>query len=172
MKRPKIRLNLGCGRKVKDGWVNVDIVAHPRAPRPPELLCDLRAVPLPDNHAHEVMAVHVLEHFYRWEVPGVLAEWRRLLKPGGLLVLELPDLLKCARNLLDGKSDEQTYFGLYGDPSHEDPYMCHRWGWYPETLRAALADAGFADIVEARPQFHPAGKDHRDMRMEARKACI
>lgn len=164
-----VRLNLGCGRKVLDGWVNVDIAVSDKAPREPEVLSDLRAIPLHDGCADEAMAIHVIEHFYRWEVPAVLAEWLRLLKPGGLLVLECPDVLKCARNLLAGDIDSQSYWGLYGDPAHEDPFMCHRWGWTPATLRAELAAAGFRDIRETVPQWHKAGRTRRDMRLEARK---
>lgn len=173
-----MRINVGCGRHVLDGWTNVDMEVSPKAARPPEILASAVAIPLPDSCADEVMAIHVLEHFYRWEVAAVLAEWRRLLKPGGQLTLELPDILKCARNLIKlsaagagaDQIDSQAMWGLYGDPGTRNPLMCHRWGWHPATLQAELQAAGFTDLVWPATKWHPAGRAHRDMRVEARRA--
>lgn len=163
-----MKLNLGCGRRVLDGFTNVDIQHSPKAPRAPEILADLRSVPLPDGCADEAHAYHVIEHFVAWEAPIALAEWRRLLKPGGLLVLELPDLAKAAANLLRGGSDQDCMWPLYGDPSHRDEYMTHRWGYTPQTLTALLRHVGFVDIKVKPPQTH-GPRPGRDMRIEARK---
>jgi len=46
--------------------------------------------------------------------------------------------------------------------------MCHPWGWSPDELSALLRDHGFK-VAERQTQFHPAGRDHRDMRLEAIK---
>ena len=163
-----MRLNLGCGRMVLDGWFNVDVVANAKAPRPPEMLCDNRNVPLSAACADEVMAIHVLEHFYRWEVEDVLTEWVRLLAPGGRLILEMPDLELACRNVLAGSTDQMGMWPLYGDPSHRDPYMCHRWAWTYSTLEPILLHVGLSDVRRAAPLYHKARKD-RDMRVEARK---
>lgn len=173
-----MRINVGCGRHVLDGWVNVDVECSPKAKRPPEILANAAAIPLPDGCADEVMAIHLLEHFYAWEVPAVLAEWRRLLAPGGRLTLELPDILRCARNLLKlaaaggsaSQIDSAAMFGLYGDSGTCNPLMCHRYGWHPATLQVALQSAGFTDLAWPPTQWHPVGREHRDMRVEARKA--
>jgi predicted SAM-dependent methyltransferase len=62
-----MKLNLGCGDKILPGYVNVD-VAPSRAGRPPDVLCDLRSLgPFEDASADEVLAVHVVEHFWRWK---------------------------------------------------------------------------------------------------------
>lgn len=164
-----MRLNIGCGRMVLKGWTNCDVQASPKAPRPPEILCDARTVPLPDACASEVMALHLIEHFYLWEVPAVLAEWRRLLKPRGTLTLELPDLRKACKNLIAGRDDQMSMWPLYGDPGHRDPFMCHRWGYTPETITALLTGNGFDAVKILPPQTH--GANHqRDMRVQAIKA--
>ena len=163
-----MRLNLGCGRMVLDGWFNVDVVANAKAPRPPEMLCDIRAVPLAAACADEVMAIHVLEHFYRWEVEDVLTEWARLLAPGGRMILEMPDLNLACENVLAGLTDQMGMWPLYGDPSHRDPYMCHRWAWTFRTLEPILLRVGLSDVRRAAPLYHKARLD-RDMRVEARK---
>jgi SAM-dependent methyltransferase len=171
-----VRLNIGCGARVLDGWTNCDIVRNPAAPRDPEILCDAKAIPLPDGCAEMAQAIHVFEHFYRWEAEGVLREWRRLLKPGGVLILELPNLVKCCENFLSGRKrggkdpDQLARWGIYGDPRTGDKFMNHPWGYSPDEVIDLLHANGFTDAVERPTQFHPAGRAHRDMRIEARAA--
>lgn len=166
-----MRLNVGAGSKRLEGYVGVDAVARAAA----DIVAPATAIPLDDGVAEEVMAIHLFEHFYRWECDAALLEWKRLLAPGGRLVLELPDLIKCCRNVLDGgvpggkEPDQLTLWGLYGDPRQSDPFMAHRWGWTAPALAALLKQHGFVDIKEEAPQFHPAGKVNRDMRIVARK---
>lgn len=171
-----LRLNVGCGSRTLPGYFNCDIERNPDAPRDPDMLCDAKSIPLPDGCARELMAIHVFEHMYRWECEPVLAEWRRLLRPGGLLILELPDLIKCCKNILDirikgGKHPDQLgRWGLYGDPRTENKFMCHPWAWAPEELMGFLKENGFTKCEHKITQFHPAGRSHRDMRIEARRA--
>lgn len=174
--KPPYRIHVGSGRHVLDGWVNVDVQASPKAKRPPDVLGTADSIPLPDGCASEIMAIHLFEHVYLWDVPKVLAEWRRLLQPGGLLVLEMPDVVKCAKNLIrliegsDAKAlESQAMHGLYGDAGMRDPYMLHAWGWTPKTLKPVLAAAGFGKFKEAETQWHNTGKRHRDFRIEARR---
>jgi len=107
-----MRLNIGCGHRVKDGYFNIDAVHSPKAPRAPELLYHfqfdadgrlIEPVPLDDGVADEIQAIHVFEHFYRWTCKAAVTEFHRLLKPGGLLILELPDLIKCCKNIVEGR---------------------------------------------------------------------
>ena len=94
-----VKLNLGCGDKILSGYVNVD-VAESRVGKRPDVLCDLhRLASFEDNSADEILSVHVVEHFWRWEVVDVLKEWVRVLKPGGLMILECPEPEIRVRNL-------------------------------------------------------------------------
>lgn len=172
-----MRINFGCGRQVLDGFYNVDAAVNPRAPRPPELVHAVEftpegevanPLPLPDACADELHAMHVLEHVYAWEALALVLEWKRLLKVGGLLVLELPNLTWAARHVLDGRDDQMAMWPLYGDPQHKDPFMCHRWAYTRESCAALLTRAGFWQIQQLDPVTHGARRD-RDMRVEARK---
>lgn len=166
-----MRINVGCGKRILDGYVNVDV-----APRPGvEHVCSADQLPFPDGSAREVLAVHLVEHVYAWDVPRLLAEWARVLRPGGSLALEMPDVLKAARNLADnvriGKHPDQAHmWALYGDDTLRDPLMMHRSGWWFERLRPLVLGAGFRDVVERDTVFHPAGRRVRDFRLEATKA--
>jgi predicted SAM-dependent methyltransferase len=174
-----VKINAGCGQRILNGYKNVDVVPS-RAGRQPDIVADLRKIPLPDSCAEEVMAIHVVEHFHPWEVPDLLKEWRRLLKPEGLLVLELPNLIKCCRNIITlyeggtvpmkvNHPDQYGMWGIFGDDSHKDPYMMHKYGWTPQTLSAELEKHGFGSIREMETVWHPVGRHYRDMRLEARK---
>lgn len=171
----KLRLNVGCGKYVLDGWFNVDVQVSPKCRRPPELLADAKSIPLPDGCAETLQAIHVFEHFYRWEVDALIEEWRRLLMRNGVLILELPDLERCCKNILSGAGenskdpDQLGMWGLYGDPRYQDPYMCHRWAWSPKSLMKFLSDHGFDNLKHEPTIYHPVGRDTRDMRIVGRK---
>jgi predicted SAM-dependent methyltransferase len=156
------RLNLGAGNKRMEGWLAVGLEEQH------EVRCDIRSIPLPDACADEALACHVVEHLTPWDVVPALKEWLRLLKPGAMLALELPDLFKCCRAVLAGKGPRDGLWGLYGEPLREDELMLHRWAYSPESLSTLLREAGFVKIKLRAPQFH-AQRIDRDMRIEARK---
>lgn len=167
-----LRLNVGCGKWCLDGWVNIDIAVSPLARKAPEILCDIRKIPLPDGCAAELMAIHVFEHVDRWDCEDTMAEWSRLLKRGGRMVLEMPDLIRCCRNIINGtegkKPDQLGMWGLYGEPV--GPLMQHKWAWTFKTIRPLMERCGLADVKEERTMFHQSGRDVRDFRVEAIKA--
>lgn len=166
-----MRLNVGCGGRRIPGYTGVDAVQRPAA----EIIARADKIPLADNSVEEIMAIHLIEHVHAWEAPDLLREWFRLLVPGGLLVLELPDIVKCCRNIADdyklaGKHPDQAgMWGLYGDPREKDKFMAHKWGYCFGTLKPIVQEVGFIKIVEKPTQWHPVGRERRDFRLEARK---
>lgn len=141
-----------------------------------DVVSDLRRLPFADGYADVMVAIHVLEHFYEWEAADVLREWQRVLKPGGLLVLELPSMDKIIVYLIDclqkqgGKINMQmSWWGMYGDPRYQDPVMVHRWGYTQQMLRSLLETVGFVSVQAEAPRYHV---KMRDMRMTARKESL
>jgi predicted SAM-dependent methyltransferase len=169
-----VRLNFACGKQTWDGFYCVDAVKHPKASRDPDLLHVLKfegaelvnPLPLWDGSASELHSYHFLEHVYAWEAPALVQEWARLLQSGGRLILELPNLEAACKNMLAGMNDQMVMFPLYGDPSHRDVFMCHRWAYTPATVRKLLEDNGFTKVKILPPQTHGA-RVNRDMRVEA-----
>ena len=166
----KVKLNLGCGDKILDGFINID-VAPSRKGKSPDYLSDVRHLTLPNAFADEILSVHVIEHFYYWEAEAVLREWARVLKPGGTMILECPNLEAAARALLEqpeaaagpGKEGQSTMWVFYGDPEWQDPLMCHRWGYTPKSLGALMEKVGFTMVRQEPAQFKK--REPRDMRL-------
>jgi len=151
-----MKLHLGCGGKHWPGFVNVDMVDGA------DVQCDIRTLPFEDGYADEVHAIHVIEHFWPWDVENTLKEWARVLKPGGRICLELPCLDKVlglfARNQ---GHPHNTYHALYGDPGHKREEMTHKWCYPRVMMRELLEQCGFVQVTEEDPFFHRAERDMR-----------
>ena len=88
---PVTRLHIGCGKFPRPGWINLDNKIRPGV----DCVADLRAdLPFADGAADYAVAIHVLPHIRLDALPAALARIRRVLKPGGVLRLALPDLEK------------------------------------------------------------------------------
>lgn len=91
-------LNLGCGSQIHEDWLNVDLSADD----PRVFAHDLREpLPFADASFSAVYHSHVLEHLPRRDAPRFLAECFRLVKPGGILRVVVPDLETIARLYLE-----------------------------------------------------------------------
>lgn len=165
-----MRLNVGCGNRRLEGYTGVDAVQRDAA----DIVAPATAIPLADGVADEILVVHLIEHLLPWELPVALAEWFRLLKPGGRLILEQPDFLKSCKNIAEGVKgkkhpDQLGMWGVYGDPRDRDPWMLHRWGYWFGSLQPLVAAAGLVGVVERDTVFHRPGRHVRDFRLEACK---
>lgn len=152
---------IGKGRqKRRPGWTTLD--ANPQVD--PDILATLPPIPDEVRGAEAFELIHVFEHFFLWEAHELLKQFREFLSPGGVLILELPNL-QSAIDTLSGKIDrpigQWAMWVLYGDPGHKNPLMSHKWAWTPRTLTAALTAAGFADIKRERPKHHVPDRDFR-----------
>ena len=168
-----VLLNLGCGDIHWNGWIGCD--ANPDGwhdKRGPDVVCDITDLPFPNDYADAIAAVHVIEHFYQWEVNSVLKHWKDKLKPGGRLILELPCMDKVFRYITDCINSKMPMSGtfsvlpLWGDPRFKNVAMCHKWGYFYATIREELVKAGFKDIKFEDARYH---FKNRDMRVTAVK---
>jgi len=171
MNQSPIKLNLGCGDKILPDYVNVDVVQE-RAGKQPDVICDVRKLDkFVDDYADEILAVHVVEHFWRWEVVDILKEWVRVLRPGARLVLECPNLQSACEEFLrnpdagslPGQEGQRTMWVFYGDPAWRDPLMIHRWGYTPLSLARVMHEAGLVQLQQEPAQFKL--REPRDMRI-------
>jgi len=157
-----LRLNLGAGGRVREGWTNVDLTAHAGI----DCVYDLRrGLPFADESTDLIFCEHLLEHLdYVEEVPRFLDACWRALKPGGVLRIVVPDAeaylrayvsrdwprLQSMRPLQNERVDRWTQdryataielvnavFRQHGE---------HRFAYDYETLEFALVAAGFRGV--------------------------
>jgi len=145
-------LHLGCGNIILDGYTNIDIVPGEGI----DVVSDVRSLPMyKDASVDEVYLSHVLEHFSWKQAPEILKEYFRVLKPGGVLRIAVPDMNKIMRLYVehwDWFQDpaQKVWSGLiYG--GHETEYDCHHAGFNFPYLKYLLESAGFVDAKEYVP---------------------
>lgn len=92
-----MRLNLGCGSDIREGYINVDL--HER---PGVFAADLSQIPWQwsDRSADEVMMLDFLEHFEIRKSRSIVKECARIIRPGGTLVVQVPDMEICCAAIL------------------------------------------------------------------------
>ena len=170
-----VRLHLGSGDLRRPGWLNVDT----RVDVAPDIVARVDALPMiGDACVDEIEACHLFEHLSLHEAHSALREWARVLKPGGRLFLELPNLDACVRILgtaVDGHGIDFGMIGIYGWPPDIEQCgvaMMHKWGWTPVTLARALEAAGFTQVEQmpVTQTYRPATKYDRDFRVGAVRA--
>jgi predicted SAM-dependent methyltransferase len=142
-----LRLHLGAGtHRPAGGWVNVDILGMS-----PDLYWDLgRQLPFPDGAAQAVFLEHVLEHFTLAAGLDLLDECRRVLAPGGIVRLGVPDFGRYLESYAgDGELVERlrpgrpTRLVAVGEVALGHG---HRSVWDAETLELVLTEAGFSEV--------------------------
>jgi SAM-dependent methyltransferase len=98
------RLNWGCGPQPEPGWINSDLKAGPGI----DISCDvLEGLPLEDASIDYITSIHALPELPYPSLEPALRELRRVLRPGGVLRLALPDMERAIRAYLDG---DASYF--------------------------------------------------------------
>lgn len=176
------RANIGCGSSVTPGWYNFDnswsvrLAGHPLLVR---LLAKLgllggeqlefiavasakgirwadsvRRIPLPDGSLDVVYTCHMLEHLDRDDVRSFLSEVLRVLEPGGVLRVAVPDLRMMAESYLAGGAADTFVQSLLLAPPRAKTLpqiirflvtgnRSHQWMYDGASLAKLLAEAGF-----------------------------
>lgn len=119
----------------------------------PDVRCDVRAIP-PNHHGvyDLVHARHILEHFDRIEAPHLVRHWADLLKPGGRLVIRVPNLSYALDRIASHDSTEgvqYAYQQVYGGQFYPGDY--HRNGFTARKLAALLGtvpELGQIEVVD------------------------
>lgn len=192
------RLNLGCGPNAPAGWVNIDgswnawmsnhthvrkaltifgIVSKNNSGaqwsvRP--LVHDLtKPLPFAENTVSVIYGAHVLEHLYLADAKKLLRECRRVLVPGGVVRLVVPDLHSVVKTYLTMKNggcpspsekigaadklNEKLAFRSPAPPNGNfvfkfyslwKDFHHHKWMYDSDSLVHYMSEAGFAAVSE------------------------
>lgn len=144
------RLNWGCGPRPAPGWLNSDLLAGPGI----DVSCDIRdGLPLEDARVDYAVAMHALQDLPFVALDGALTELRRVLKPGGVLRLAVPDLDLAIAAYLSG--DASYFYVPDRDAQSVGGKLCVQATWYGsvrtpftfEFLRELLERNSFRDVT-------------------------
>jgi len=192
-----MKLNLGCGQQVVEGWINVDYALGARLAATPVLGATVRALglfkmrwdprihihdltkPLPwaDDTADVCYTSHTVEHMSRDEGRHLVSEAYRVLRPGGVLRVVVPDLHDVVSRYAGGRLPAEHFVEelgvLYGSgkgglrralaPVVEFPHKCM---YDTEAMCRLLTSRGF--VAQGRAAFDSAIDDIRDIEIENR----
>jgi predicted SAM-dependent methyltransferase len=170
-----LRLNLGAGFQPKDGWLNIDLSDDAA------LTLDLRQpLPFKDNSVEAIYTEHFFEHLNyagiddptAWhldtaasasEARAFLRECRRVLKPGGVLDIVVPDAEGILQEYVARHEQPFPKYAWWGPAWCDTPLHCvnyvfrqgceHKYAYDEETLARVLEDVGFASV--SRRSFNP-----------------
>lgn len=173
-------VQFGCGHSAPEGWLNFDASPTLRMERLPLIgrFCrknrtrfpaavrygDItKGLGIPDESCTAVYCSHVLEHLSLESLREALTNVHKMMKPGGVFRLVLPDLEEAIRQYTIDSSDqaavsfmkttmlgkENTTRSLRGMIIDHFGNSSHLWMWDFKSLRSELSAAGFSDIRRA-----------------------
>lgn len=143
-----LKLHLGCGARKLDGFLNIDFKSTPAT----DIVCDVRRLPFPSQSVELIESYHLIEHLGRHDLPPVLANWYRILKPGGRLAIECPDIDEAMSRYLGG--DAKMLDSIYGLQRYRGD--THYFGYSFASLKSLLSASGFVNIELQPAQDHHA----------------
>lgn len=120
-------LNVGCGSRYHGDWINIDFIATGENVQKHDLK---KGIPYPDNAFDVIYHSHVLEHFTKADAMNFVKECYRLLKPGGIIRIAVPDLEVIAKNYLSFLESASV-----GDALSEANYDWTMLEMYDQTVR-------------------------------------
>jgi len=164
-------LNVGAGRPslLESPFIDCDIAEQSNC----SIISPMHNIPLTDNSVEFIFALHVVEHVRPALLCVALKEWRRILKDGGALLIETPDIQRVLRTLalrsgsifrvpkkfVPGSSHTGVswIFGmLYGHLNQEAVFQeevsgghlpnIHRWLYSRSSIADLLFDNDFTNI--------------------------
>jgi predicted SAM-dependent methyltransferase len=182
-----VRINLGAGSQSAAGFIGYDRSRLPLLARNPVLrrvtngrwahwppdtrVHDVtKGIPHADASVDVVYTSHMVEHLRREQAEYFFSECHRVLKPGGLLRIVVPDLRAIVTAYLEGNREmfknptpalaDTLARSLYGESRKPEKLPVrtlkrvlrsddggHKWMYDEESLRGHLERAGFHDIV-------------------------
>jgi SAM-dependent methyltransferase len=193
---PSTRVNLGCGPDAPAGWINVDgswnawFSNHGRIRKVLELVGVIRKdlgarwnvrplvhdltkpLPFEANSVSAIYGSHVLEHLYRTEAQALLQDCVRVLRPGGVIRMVVPDLHAMVAHYFESKNrskysnqatspadflNERLGFRNLARPqgnfvfklySNWKDFHSHKYMYDSESLAGYMTIAGFVDVEE------------------------
>lgn len=111
-----------------------------------------------------VFTAHNLQFLPSLQVPFAVKEFFRVLKPGGIAMITVPDMQVVAAYIAQGRLENKLYDSpagpispidiIYGSRQTEQNRIMHKSGFTAVTLARRLMEAGFSNIIVQRDWIH------------------
>ena len=172
------KLHLGCFDQVHKGWVNTDITPHiwiAKVPFLPEILHKLgyltaqrlkqhkqgifrqirrldltKRFPYANGEFAAAFSSHVIEHLYYNEAVSTLKEVHRVLMPGGIFRVAVPDLDRCVAEY-DSTHPDNFCSAVFESKQARDKNQ-HHWMYNETSMGKLLHDVGFREVYRCKYQ--------------------
>ncbi len=156
-----MKLNIGCGKEYKEGYINIDAFDSTVA----DMLMPANDLKFSSNSIEIIEAHQLIEHLGYINTIYTLAEWFRVLKPKGTLLIETPDLEKSFKEFINGdyETKKNVLAWIYG---LETPGMAHKFCFPEDLLISLLKKSGFSGIEKT---FIEIEKNHPTLRISCKK---
>lgn len=159
----KVYLNLGCWHREIPGWIHVDLCDMPHI----DFKTNINDLSMfEDNSVDLIYSSHSFEYFDVKEAPDVLKEWHRVLKPGGVLRLAVPDFDSLI-NLYTLTGDINKILGpLFGrmeiETKSSKTMLFHKTTYTLRSMKDLLESSGFGNIhrYDWKETIHKDYDDH------------
>ena len=154
-----IKLHLGCGRNLLEGWINTDF--NTAKFQGSDFLDVTEKFPYDDNSVDYIFSEHMIEHISYQDGKFMLEESFRVLKSGGKIRISTPDLKFLINLYTEDKTDLQKKYIDYS-VNHKsynvsigtDTFIINNFvrDWYhtfiydEKTLKSLLESIGFSDV--------------------------
>lgn len=136
-----MKLHLGCGKRYIPGFIHIDAIGYSHVDHVATID---NLFFIEDSTVGLIYNCHVLEHFKRQNLDNVLREWHRVLRPGGILRISVPDFSQLCEIYNKYGDLEQIIGPLFG--RQDFFYNIHYNVFDFSTLRKKLLDNGFTNI--------------------------
>lgn len=169
MKGP-IKLNVGCGTDYKDGWINIDNNTDNNIEKL-DLNWDLRnPLPFADESVDFIFNEHFFEHLTVEEAMPAMQDLMRVLKPGGVMRIAMPDLENIVHNYLHVPLKDDPVIKAFKIDfvrtraewmNMSFRWWDHKWLYDWEELERRINDAGYTKVKreKLRKSKHPELRD-------------
>ncbi len=150
----KVRVEFGCGKSPRTGFITCDIRDLPQV----DHVCSADKLPFENGTVDEIYSRHLVEHFTLKEFLVVLQEWNRVLAIGGEIYIVCPNLLWHLKQVLNG--DHASFYNKKSGENHrywgfgslfgwqQDDFDVHKFGYYFELLKDVLEEMGFDNVED------------------------
>lgn len=141
-----MKLHLGCGRRNIPGFIHIDLESLPHI----DYVHDIGSLPMIENESVDLIyCSHSFEYFDRGEAPTVLRDWYRVLSPGGILRLAVPDfaaLVQIYKKYHDLNLILGPLYGRWEVGTDESYIVFHKTVYDFSSLKSVLESCGFITV--------------------------